>query len=322
MLPISSTTANDLANTHSMKTRSKSGIFKPKTFLTHTTSTSHIPTFINEALSSPQWLQAMTDEYNALLTNHTWSLTSFPAGAKVVGCKWLFKNKFNVDGSFERHKARLVAKGFSQTAGHNYTDTYSLVVKPATIRLVLSHVISHHWPIHQIDVNNAFLNGELNEDVYMTQPPGFTSTSPHLVCKLHKVLYGLKQAPRAWFHKLSTTLNSLGFHSTKSDTSLFVNFYSTYTIFILIYVDDIIITGSSLVVIQQLISTLSTCFALKDLGPLQFFLGIHVTHLSTGGLHMSQQQYITDLLRRTNTDASYTHANQPSPPKGCFLCHE
>jgi len=92
-----------LANTHSMTTRSKSGIFKPKTFLTHTTSTSHIPTSISEALSSPQWLQAMTDEYNALLTNHTWSLTSLPAGAKAVGCKWLFKNKFNADGSFQRH---------------------------------------------------------------------------------------------------------------------------------------------------------------------------------------------------------------------------
>ena len=220
----------------------------------------------------------------------------------------VIKNKFNADGSFQCHKARLVTKGFSQTVGYDYTDTYSPVVKPVTIHLVLSHAISHHWPIHQIDVNNVFLNGDLNEDVYMTQPPGFTSTSPHLVCKLHKALYGLKQAPRAWFHKLSATLNSLGFHSTKSDTSLFVNFHSTYTIFILIYVDDIIITGSSLTVIQQLISTLSTCFALKDLGLLQFFLGIHVTHLSTGGLRLSQQQYIMDLLRRTNM-----HAAKPLP---------
>ncbi|XP_068475183.1 uncharacterized mitochondrial protein AtMg00820-like [Phaseolus vulgaris] len=108
--------------------------------MSHVTTTSPIPTSIKEALSSPPWLQAMTDEYTTLINNHTWSLTYFLAGAKVVGCKWLFKNKYNADGSFQRHKARLVAKGFSQTVGTDYTDTYNPVVKPATIRLVLSHV--------------------------------------------------------------------------------------------------------------------------------------------------------------------------------------
>ena len=138
------------------------------------------------------WLQAMHDEYNALLRNKTWTLTSLPPGAKPVGCKWLFKNKYNVDGSLQRHKARLVAQGFTQIAGYDYNETYSPVVKPSTIRVVLLYVVTSAWPTHQIDVNNAFLNGDLQEDVYMKQPPGFEFASPNLVCKLQKSLYGLK----------------------------------------------------------------------------------------------------------------------------------
>ena len=124
-----------------------------------------------------------------------------------------------------------------------------------------------------------FLNGDLKEDVYMTQPPGFVSSSTHLVCKLHNALYDLKHTPRSWFQKLSTTLQNFGFHSTKSDNSLFVQFTSAYTILILIYVDDIIITGSSLKEIQKLFSNLGSCFAIKDLGPLHYFLSVQVKHL-------------------------------------------
>jgi len=109
----------------------------------------------------------MKDEYDALINNNTWILTSLPSGCKIVGCRWVFKIKYNVDGSFQRHKARLVAKGFSQTADTDYNETYSLVVKPTTISVVLSHVVYVAWPIHQVDVNNAFLNGDLHEDVYM-----------------------------------------------------------------------------------------------------------------------------------------------------------
>ena len=123
-----------------------------------------------------------------------------------------------------------MAKGFHQTEGIDYAETFSPVVRHSTIRLVLAHAVASHWPIRQIDINNAFLNGDLTERVYMQQPPGFTSTDPHLVCHLHKAIYGLKQAPRSWFLKLSTTLQQLGFHSTKSDTSLFVKFASSYTL--------------------------------------------------------------------------------------------
>jgi len=208
------------------------------------------------------------------------------------------KQKYNADGSFQRHKACLVAQGFTQIAGFDYNETYSPVVKPSTIRVVLSHAVTSAWLIRQIDVNNAFLNGDLQEDVYMKQPLGFEFASPNLVCKLHKALYGLKQAPRSWFQKLSSTLHTFGFHANKSDTSLFVKFMPSYTIYVLIYVDDIIITRSSKHEVTTLISNLSECFALKDLGPLHYFLGIEVTRLRNGDLLLSQSKYIIDLLRR------------------------
>ena len=287
-------------NIHPMKTRAKAGIVKPKIFSAHTDSGSPEPTTVAAAFASPQWTQAMNDEYRALITNGTWTLTSLPPGANLVGCKWIFKHKFNADGSFQRHKARLVAKGYSQSEGLDYSATFSPVVKPTTIRVVLAHAVSSHWPIHQIDINNAFLNGDLHEHVYMQQPPGFLATNPKLVCKLHKAMYGLKQAPRAWFQKLSHTLNNIGFRSTISDPSLFVRFANSSTLFVLIYVDDIIITGSSSTAITSLITTLSSHFALKDLGPLHHFLGIEVSTLPSGHLHLSQRRYIQNLLHRTN----------------------
>jgi len=171
----------------------------------------------------------MTDEYTSLLNNHTWSLTPLLEGAKVVGRKWLFINKYHADGSFHRHKARLVAKGFSQIKGCDYNDTYSHVVNPSTIWFVLSHAVSANWPIHQIDVNNAFPNGDLQKDVDMNQPPGFVSNSPHLVCKLHKALYTLKQASRSWFQKLSTTLFKLLVFTLSKVTHLYLFSFIPHT---------------------------------------------------------------------------------------------
>ena len=206
------------------------------------------------------------------MNNNTWILTFLPSGCKVVGCKWVLKNNYNVDVSFQKHKARLVAKGFSQTAGTDYNETYSPVFKPTTIRVVFSHVVYVAWPIHQIEVNNVFLNGDLHEDVYMQQPPSFQSSSSNLVYKLSKAIYGLKQASRSWFEKLRSTFESIIFHPIKSDTSIFIKFNPSYTIFILIYVDDIVITGCSTSYIQDPKHTLGFFFALKDLGHLIIFL--------------------------------------------------
>ena len=171
-----------------MITRSKKGIFKPKVY-----SVTKEPQSADEALQNENWKIAMIDEYSTLLRHNTWSLVDLLAGRKVIGCKWIFRVKENPDASINKYKARLVAKGFHQTAGFDYTETFSPIVKPTTIRVVLTIALSRNWKIQQLDINNAFLNGDLQEEVYMEQPKGFIEKSTsHLVCKLHKSLYGLK----------------------------------------------------------------------------------------------------------------------------------
>jgi histone deacetylase 1/2 len=164
------------------------------------------------ALSIPHWRDAMEKEFSALRANGTWRLVPHVSGVNLIDSKWVFKVKHHADGSIERYKARLVAKGFKQKYGIDYDETFSPVVKPATIRLLLSMALSCRWHIRQLDIQNAFLNSFLDEKVYMRQPPGFTDQSkPDHYCYLLRSLYGLKQAPRAWHARLSSVLGSLGF---------------------------------------------------------------------------------------------------------------
>jgi hypothetical protein len=240
------------------------------------------PTCFSNAVLIPEWRTAMQVEFNALLHNKTWSLVPSQAASNLVGCKWVFKLKRKDDGSIERHKARLVAKGFHQQAGIDYGETFILVVKPTTIRTVLSLAYSAGWSLNQIDIHNAFLHGFLSEDVYMVQPPGFINPNyPQHVCKLHKALYDLKQSPRAWFSRLSEKLIQLGFIGSKADSSLFIYQKNSVTMYLLIYVDDIIITGSDPAAITELLQLLRVDFAVKDLGDLHYFLGVEVLKLKS-----------------------------------------
>ncbi|KAK9092598.1 hypothetical protein Syun_027509 [Stephania yunnanensis] len=205
-----------------MTTRSQHGIFKPNLkYKNHAlsatiTSISPIPRNPVGALNDPNWKNAMQDEYNALIDSKTWELVPRPSNANIIRSLWIFRHKKNYDGSFERHKARLVGDGRSQREGVDCDETFSPVVKPATIRVVLTIALSHSWPIHQLDVKNAFLHGNLNETVYMYQPLGFRDpTLPDHVCLLRKSLYGLKQAPRAWYQRFAEYVATIGFsHST------------------------------------------------------------------------------------------------------------
>ena len=227
----------------------------------------------------------------------------------AINCKWIFKLKYKANGSIECHKARLVAKGFKQEDGFDYDETFSPVVKITTVRILLSLAISKKWFIHQLDVSNVFLHGDLKELIFMEQLPGFVNTNfPHHVCQLKKSLYGLKQAPLAWFLKLSTYLLSLGFSASKTDTSLFFKYYNQIPIFLLIYVDDILLISPDSTGIRRLIDSLSSTFSMRDLGPANFFLGIEL--ISTpNGYFLSQSKYILSLLQKAHMDKAKPTSN-------------
>ncbi|KAJ0581064.1 putative RNA-directed DNA polymerase [Helianthus annuus] len=257
------------------------------------------PTSFTVANKSPEWRHAMAEEFHALHKNGTWSLVPYVKNTNLVDCKWVYRLKTDAQGKLTRYKARLVAKGFHQQPGIDYHETFSPVVKATTIRVVLSLAVTHKWSLRQLDVQNAFLHGDLQETVYMKQPPGFVDPSkPNHVCLLHKSLYGLKQAPRAWFNRLTTALQQLGFHGSKTDPSLFILNSRGHLVYALIYVDDIIITGNNDQTVSHIIQRLSSMFAIKDLGPLHYFLGIEVVRNDLD-LILSQQKYISDLMQKS-----------------------
>ena len=177
----------------------------------------------------------------------------------------------------ERYKARCVLQGFTQWPGVDYDETFSPVVKPATVRIVLTLALARSWSIHQLDVKNAFLHSTLTKTVYCSQPTSFVDPAqPEMVCRLNKSLYGLKQAPRAWYSRFTSFQLSLGFAEARSDTSLFIYHQGSDVAYLLLYVDDIVLTASSPALLQQTISALQREFAMKDLGQLHHFLCITV----------------------------------------------
>ncbi|KAJ9550514.1 LOW QUALITY PROTEIN: hypothetical protein OSB04_014559 [Centaurea solstitialis] len=255
------------------------------------------PTSLKQALADPKWRETMSIQHQALITNHTWDLVPISPSQNIIGSKWVFLTKYNSDGSFQKHKARLVALGFHQRPGLDYNETFSPVIKPATVRLLLSLAVTNGWTLRQLDINDAFLQGTLSDDVYMAQPPGFVDPEhPTHVCRLRKAIYGLKQEPRAWYTELRTYLLSISFINSVSDTSLFIQ-KGTKTLFVLVYVDDIIVTGPCPNEVSDFISSLSVRFSLKDLGHLSYFLEVEVQTCSHG-LFLSQRKYIIDLLAR------------------------
>lgn len=203
------------------------------------------PVHYADAVKHDCWKNAIKEELVALDKNGTWVLTELPSEKRPIGCKWVFKIKHRADGSIERYKARLVAKGFTQTEGLDYLETFSPVVKMTTIRVILSLAAANNWYLHQLDVNTAFLHGDLDKEVYMKVPPGL-SASPNLVCKLQKSLYGLKQASRQWHAKLAGVLMDSGYVKSTADHSLFLKSTTNSFTAILVYVDDLVLTGNNI----------------------------------------------------------------------------
>ncbi|KAJ0444187.1 putative RNA-directed DNA polymerase [Helianthus annuus] len=257
------------------------------------------PNTIEQALQSKNWREAMKSEMDALRKNVTWEKCIIPEGKKPVGCRWVFTIKHNPDGTIERYKARLVAKGYTQTYGIDYSETFSPAAKINTIRVLFSIAANKQWPLHQFDVKNAFLHGELEEEVYMEAPPGFTKDfKPGEACRLKKSLYGLKQSPRAWFGRFTLAMKRYGFEQSNSDHTLFLKRRDKLITCLIIYVDDMIVTGNDEEEMKRLKANLFSEFEMKDLGRLKYFLGIEVLK-SNRGIFICQKKYVLDLLAET-----------------------
>jgi hypothetical protein len=255
-------------------------------------------TCFEQAVGNPKWDNAMDEEMLALDANATWELVALPKDKKANGCKWVYKVKHNADGSVSRYKARLVAKGYAQTYGINYEETYSPVAKMTTVKAIIVMATSKGWSLHQMNVKNVFLHGDLQEEVYMEQPSSYVDqTHPNLVCRLKKALYGLKQAPRAWSDKIGQYLITSGFQTSNVDFSLYVKKTNHGIVIIVIYVDDLIIIGDSNVDISDLKKLLKQEFEMKDSGELHYFLDIEVIQ-SPKEIWLLQRQYALNKLSK------------------------
>ncbi|KAL0408877.1 UNVERIFIED_CONTAM: Retrovirus-related Pol polyprotein from transposon TNT 1-94 [Sesamum radiatum] len=229
------------------------------------------PKSFSEAVKHVEWRDAIQAELDALEQNQTWKLTTLPVHKRPIGCKWVFKTKLRADGSVERYKARLVAKGFNQIEGIDCTDNFFPVAKTVTVRLFLTLVAARGWVLHQLDVNNAFLHGYLEEDIYMTPPEGY-SAAPGMVCKLQRSLYGLKQASRQWNAELTVKLTDFGFSQSPHDHCLFTKDTPVGLMDLLVYVDDILIAAASLSKIKLVKDYLHSLFTIKDIGPARYWV--------------------------------------------------
>ncbi|CAL1406372.1 unnamed protein product [Linum trigynum] len=273
------------------------------------------PVSYYEAIKIDEWNRAINNEIYSLEENQTWDIVPLPKGKKPIGNKWVFKLKLKQDGSLEREKARLVAKGFTQVYGIDFLDTYSPVAKINSVKALLAIASVKNWILEQLDVSNAFLHGDLEEEVYMKIPLGVKvpeSNGQTMVCKLKKSLYGLKQASRQWFAKLTGYLMKLGFAQSASDYSLFTKWVPGKVVVLLVYVDDIIIGGDAQKDINQVKMALSKEFKLKMLGPLKYFLGLEITR-NEAGISVCQRKYCTDLLK----DTGYLEAKGCKTPMDC-----
>ncbi|WIA17281.1 hypothetical protein OEZ85_014150 [Tetradesmus obliquus] len=258
------------------------------------------PKTIGEALSGPQareWRHAIHRELQSLQQHATWVLMQLPAGHKALDVKWVFKIKRHADGKIERYKARLVVKGFQQREGIDYTEVYAPVSQHSTFRILLALAAQYSFALHHIDITTAFLNGELEEEVYVRQPPGFVEGPAGYVLQLKKALYGLKQAPRAWHTKLKAALHDMHLQPTSADPGLYVRNDSGGILLALVWVDDIIYGGTAHV--EETKTQLLSTFDGRDLGEASYFLGMTVTRdPAAATIHLQQEQYTKELIAK------------------------
>lgn len=254
-----------------------------------------------EAISSRDaafWKEAINDEMDSIVSNKTWSLVDLPPGSKPIGCKWIFKRKYGPNNTVQTFKARLVAKGFRQKEGIDYFDTYAPVARISSIRTLIALSSIYKLHIHQMDVKTAFLNGDMNEEVYMEQPEGFVlSGNENKVCKLNKSLYGLKQAPKQWHEKFDSSILAFGFTHNSADRCIYSKFTNEYSVIVCLYVDDMLIIGTDMIGILDTKKYLASIFKMKDLGEADTILGINIVK-HDHGYALCQLHYIEKMLSK------------------------
>ena len=256
------------------------------------------PLSFEDASENEEWMAAMQSELDSISKNGTWELCDLPKGKNAIGTKWVYKVKRKSNGSIERYKARLVAKGYAQQYGIDYEETFAPTSRMTTIHIVVALATHLGWKVHQSDVITAFLNGDLHEEVYVKQPPRFAiKGQEHKVCRLRKALYGLKQASRAWYEKMHRHLIALGFQCSPIENTLYVRKDGNDLIVLVLYVDDMLLTGSCELKIEELKADLQQAFEIKNLGHLSYYLGIQFVSVE-GGIIMHQEKYIEKLLHR------------------------
>jgi len=277
-------------------------VTRSKTYISHFAHSAFVATFepkdVATALEDADWVNAMHEELENFERNEVWVLVPPPPECHPIGTKWVFKNKQGEDGVVVRNKARLVAQGYSQKEGIDYEETFAPVARLEAIRILLAFAASKGFKLYQMDVKSAFLNGFIEEEVYVRQPPGFEHPKhPDHVYKLHKALYGLKQAPRAWYDRLKTFLLGKGFEMGSVDKTLFLLRQGSDTLIVQIYVDDIIFGGSSHSLVAKFSELMSREFEMSMMGELTFFLGLQIKQ-SKNGTFVHQGKYTKDLMRK------------------------
>ena len=261
------------------------------------------PMTYNEAVMSPdseKWLEAMRSEMKSMYDNQVWNLIDPPDGVKTIECKWIFKKKKDANGNVNVYKARLVAKGFRQVQGVDYDETFSPVAMLKSIRIMLAIAAYHDYEVWQMDVKTAFLNGNLSEDVYMIQPESFVNPKKaNKICKLRRSIYGLKQASRSWNLRFDEEVKGFGFIKNEEEPCIYKKASGSAIVFLVLYVDDILLIGNDIPMLNAAKSSLRKSFDMKDLGEAAYILGIKIYRdRSRRLIGLSQDTYIDKVLNR------------------------
>ncbi|GKA22000.1 retrovirus-related pol polyprotein from transposon TNT 1-94 [Tanacetum coccineum] len=262
------------------------------------------PKNVNEALVDKSWIVTMQEKLNQFIANDFWKLVPQSRNMTIIGTKWVFRNKLDENGIVSRNKARLVAQGYNQQEGIDYDETYAPVARLESIRILLAYACALDFKLFQMDVKSAFLNGFINEEVYVTQPPGFIDfEKPDHVYKLKKALYGLKQAPKAWYDRLKAFLIKHEYKMGMVDNTLFTKKKSSNLIIVQIYVDDIIFGSTCQDMCDEFAKIMHDEFEMSMMGELNFFLGLQIKQMEDG-IFFNQSKYIKEMLKKFGLEES------------------